>query len=118
MAITSLKTTTPATLLAILVITSLLISPVHAASTAFSDGKPWIMSGSDGHSGTVIFNSDGTGEISSGIMSMNLTWLQRASVTCIKVGPMAAQCFVLKKVQNGFNGTEKDGDRSMTLRRQ
>jgi hypothetical protein len=90
---------------------------VQAAEAAFADGKVWIMSGSDGHSGKVIFDANGTGKISSGFISMGLTWHQKASVTCIKMGPMAEQCFMLTSTAGGFDGIEQGGKRKMTLRR-
>ena len=102
--------------------TSLLINltfsqTAQATEAPFADGKIWIMSGSDGHSGKVTFNANGTGKISSSFMSMGLTWHQKASATCIKMGPMAEQCFVLVATSGGFNGTEQGGKRKMTLRR-
>ncbi len=95
-------------------------SLAHAAQPGdglFADGKIWTMSGSDGHSGKVIFNADGTGKISSGIMSMGLSWIQKAGVTCMKMGPMGEECFSLSPVPGGYDGVEQGGKRKMTLRR-
>lgn len=91
--------------------------PVEAAEATFADGKIWIMSGSDGHSGKDIFDANGTGKISSGFMSMGLNWRQKASATCIKMGPMGEQCFVLVATAGGYDGIEQGGKRKMTLRR-
>ena len=90
---------------------------VKAAEAAFADGKFWIMSGSNGHIGKIIFEANGTGKISSSFMSMGLTWQQKASATCIKMGPMAEQCFVLIATAGGFDCIEQGGKRKMTLRR-
>ena len=114
----SLTGVTATTLHLIALFISLTISQtVQAAEAAFADGKVWIMSSSDGHSGKVIFDANGTGKITSSFMSMGLTWRQSPSATCIKMGPMAEQCFVLVGTAGGFDGTEQDGKRKMTLRR-
>jgi hypothetical protein len=100
-----------------LMFSSVSAKSAHATDSLFADGKPWVMSGSDGHSGQVIFNASGTGKIKSGIFAMNLTWLNRASATCFKMGVMAEQCFILSGVPKGFDGVERGGKRKMTLRR-
>jgi hypothetical protein len=52
-----------------------------------------------------------------GLMSIKLSWIQKGSLTCIKMGLMGEHCVQFVPVAGGYEGSEQGNDRQMTLRR-
>ncbi len=75
--------------------------------SGLADGQAWTMKNSDGRSGSIRFNTDGTGAIESPI-KRNIRWTIDGNTFCMRMGFMlGTRCFQATRSGNGFQGYTK-----------
>jgi hypothetical protein len=75
--------------------------------SGLADGQPWTIANSDGRSGRIRFNANGTGAIESPV-KRRIRWTIGGNTFCMRMGFMlGTRCFQATRSSNGFQGYNK-----------
>lgn len=77
--------------------------PLHEATRAVADGKPWSVTTSEGRQAKMTLNSDGSGKFE-GPITMTITWQINGEEMCLNLKMAGTKCLRFRAIKGGYQG--------------